>query len=300
LRRGIAPQVLNFTEIKTTMKYKKVFFIVTALAAVLLAVGAFYDLQITYALYEEGSAWAYVLKVVAEFPSLIVTCGMCAYLFFYSRAIGGKNRNARMALCVVGGTGGLVYVMTTLLRYLGVESGGAPYYIIVFAGIAGLAAILSAAAFMVRRRVLASSLDEAEAAHCMLSCIIAALATLVVINAVKIFWGRWRFGEMLSAGDTALSSFTPWYQPNGMNGHRSFPSGHSANTIILLFGTYFFRLMHKKIFTKVLLVVLPVAFLVAVGVSRIVYGDHYFSDIVAGTYLGALIVYVVGVVRREI
>lgn len=55
---------------------------------------------------------------------------------------------------------------------------------------------------------------------------------ILVINIIKIFWGRERFRHMVAP----YSSFIRWYLPQALttnNEFMSFPSGHSANSSVL-------------------------------------------------------------------
>lgn len=49
---------------------------------------------------------------------------------------------------------------------------------------------------------------------------------LSLVEAMKYLWGRVRFRDLLAAG--SYDAFTPWYIINGINGNKSFPSGHTA------------------------------------------------------------------------
>lgn len=61
---------------------------------------------------------------------------------------------------------------------------------------------------------------------------------ILVINIIKIFWGRERFRHMVAP----YSSFTRWYLPQALttnNEFMSFPSGHSANSSVIYWITLF-------------------------------------------------------------
>lgn len=51
-------------------------------------------------------------------------------------------------------------------------------------------------------------------------------AQLLCIEGLKYLWGRVRFRDLLAAGN--YDAFTSWLHPNGINGNKSFPSGHTA------------------------------------------------------------------------
>jgi membrane-associated phospholipid phosphatase len=94
---------------------------------------------------------------------------------------------------------------------------------------------------------------------------------------VKIPWGRWTYRDILEAGKTAL--FTPWFLPQGNNGHHSFFSGHTA----LCFSTLPYLLFLKKGNpARLPLLVVLLLWGVIGGLSRIVVGAHYASDVLVG------------------
>ena len=71
---------------------------------------------------------------------------------------------------------------------------------------------------------------------------------------------------------------------------NSFPSGHMvcATTIVFFFVLVFYKNI-KHIWLKILFMFLCGLYLIGVAISRMYLGQHYLSDIIAGTVLGVVL-----------
>lgn len=73
-------------------------------------------------------------------------------------------------------------------------------------------------------------------------------AQLLCIEGLKYLWGRVRFRDLLAAGN--YDAFTSWLHPNGINGNKSFPSGHTAGAgmsyLMMLLPLYTDRIQGKR------------------------------------------------------
>lgn len=113
---------------------------------------------------------------------------------------------------------------------------------------------------------------------------IAGLAVMAVqtgiIEGTKFLWGRVRFRDLLAAG--SYDAFTSWLHPNGINGNKSFPSGHtaSAGMSYLLMTLPLINAKCKK--QKALLFILAFVYTITVAYTRLVMGAHYLSDVAMG------------------
>ena len=67
----------------------------------------------------------------------------------------------------------------------------------------------------------------------------------------------------------------------------SFPSGHSAASFAL-FGFLTFVLVRERTGPKVLVLAGGLMIIILVGLSRLVLGEHYFSDVLSGYLVGAV------------
>jgi membrane-associated phospholipid phosphatase len=113
---------------------------------------------------------------------------------------------------------------------------------------------------------------------------IAGLGTSLSIELIKNIWGRVRFRDLLRA--ESFDAFTAWWLPQGENGNKSFPSGHTgaASAAILLTGLPCVFESLKKHETRFFIAGALYTF--AVGFSRLVVGAHYLSDIAVGALIG--------------
>lgn len=121
--------------------------------------------------------------------------------------------------------------------------------------------------------------------------LLAMLMQIMIINIVKIPWGRPRM-RMISK--EPLASFQPWWVIGGemkdalitlgvaAEEFKSFPSGHTGNaTCALLLGAL--PLVCPKLKGKeTLMFSLGVVFTLLVAVSRIMMGAHFLTDVTVG------------------
>jgi membrane-associated phospholipid phosphatase len=103
------------------------------------------------------------------------------------------------------------------------------------------------------------------------------VAGVLTVWAFKIPWGRWTYRDLIAEGNISL--YTPWYLPQGNNGHNSFFSGHAA----MFFSMFPIILFFKKGTTgrKVALALVFLWGLIG-ALSRVVIGAHFASDVLFG------------------
>ena len=136
------------------------------------------------------------------------------------------------------------------------------------------AALIAAVCWALRRRLNDGSERLRRAMHGALFVIFSIAAAGVLVNVLKFIIGRMRPRELLENG---LTGFIPFNTDFGMN---SFPSGHSqmvwslAVSVLLIFPRLWPVLF---------------AFATAVAASRFLASVHFVSDVVMGSYLGAVV-----------
>ncbi len=102
------------------------------------------------------------------------------------------------------------------------------------------------------------------------------LTGFIVVQTLKNIWGRIRFRDL--AKD--YSNFSPWYIPQ-QGGGESFPSGHTLFAWILL--PLFLLCLNKNSLVRFFLILLSIVWGFTVGLSRMVIGAHYASDVLFST-----------------
>lgn len=118
---------------------------------------------------------------------------------------------------------------------------------------------------------------------------IAVMAVQVLsVEAMKYLWGRVRFRNLLAEG--SYEAFTPWFVLNGINGNKSFPSGHTAGAAMSFLAMLLPYVSKKAYAHRQLCFYIPFAYTCVVAVTRLVMGAHYLSDVAAGGAVGMLAV----------
>ncbi|MEQ8228867.1 MAG: phosphatase PAP2 family protein [Rhodospirillales bacterium] len=136
------------------------------------------------------------------------------------------------------------------------------------------AALIAGVCWILRRRLNDGSERLRRMMHGALFVIFSIAAAGILVNALKFIIGRMRPRELLENG---VSGFIPFNTDFGMN---SFPSGHSqmvwslAVSVLLIFPRLWPVLF---------------AFATAVAASRFLASVHFVSDVVMGSYLGAVV-----------
>ena len=122
--------------------------------------------------------------------------------------------------------------------------------------------------------------------------IITLMLELLIIEGLKTVFGRMRYREWIN---TYLGHF-PWYRINGKpvsDAFKSFPSGHTANALLILPITFVFDAL-GKVKTGRALRICHLCWMIAVMTSRIMAGAHFLSDVCGGALISLTIVAVTG------
>ena len=99
------------------------------------------------------------------------------------------------------------------------------------------------------------------------------LLSMLVTTLLKNVWGRVRFRD-----GNGISDFTAWYLPQGINGHKSFPSGHTTAWSAILS----FLKMHSHRPLAWWSRLLIYGLILLMPLTRMSCGAHYLSDTVMG------------------
>ncbi|MBQ7687821.1 MAG: phosphatase PAP2 family protein [Clostridia bacterium] len=115
-------------------------------------------------------------------------------------------------------------------------------------------------------------------------CVCVFASAMLINTGMKYLWGRVRFRTLLADG--SFDAFTGFWVINGVNGNRSFPSGHTANAA-MFYLAMLLPYLNKKIRKYWFLCwLVPFLYTSAVAYSRLVMGAHYLSDVTVGGMIG--------------
>ncbi|MFX1392862.1 MAG: phosphatase PAP2 family protein [Promethearchaeota archaeon] len=113
--------------------------------------------------------------------------------------------------------------------------------------------------------------------------LLAVINPLIFVQITKVLCGRVRFNDLSSD----YSNFTPWFLPpgpiSGLKGNASFPSGHTSMGWMLLPLLILIKDLKWKDPKKLIITILVICWGLYLGISRIVTGDHYASDVLFST-----------------
>ncbi|MDT8287902.1 MAG: phosphatase PAP2 family protein [Elusimicrobiales bacterium] len=136
------------------------------------------------------------------------------------------------------------------------------------------AAVAALACWGLRRRLTTGGERLGRAMHGALFVIFSVASAGILVNLLKFMIGRIRPREFLDHG---VTGFIPFNTDFGMN---SFPSGHSQMVWSLAVALFLiFPRLWPLLFT----------FAAAVAASRFLASVHFVSDVVMGSYIGAVV-----------
>jgi len=259
---------LKKTSNKTTVSY---FIFIWIVAAFLLESS---DLWISVNLYNPASYWARLLEKYGEIPGLLVI--LIAIHIYIVTLKESSNIKTILFTSFLLTTASLVTIY--LLWAISLAITGNPaffnYNEIYFFIAAILANIFISLLFKKHNKFSKKSILFSRLTFKMFF-----YGYLVIIQPLKIFWGRIRFRDLAEN----YSNFTAWYIPNGITGNQSFPSGHAAMGFILM--ALFIFIMDKSFFKRIFFKAIIISYAIAVCVSRIIVGAHYTSDVLFGAMI---------------
>ncbi len=116
--------------------------------------------------------------------------------------------------------------------------------------------------------------------------LLAIIHPLLFVQIFKILCGRVRFRNL----DPGFTNFTPWFLPPGLSwDNKSFPSGHTAMGWMFLPLLIAVKDREIKDPYRIVVTVLVIGWGLFVGLSRIVVGAHYASDVLFSTGMAAIV-----------
>lgn len=225
-----------------------------------------FDLNISIAVVDQNSLWGNFGADYGEAP------GWGLIFIALAVVIGSVFRNVKKQK--IGGILMIIIGMLYLI-YAVIEDNRKDIY-------EGIGMVISVVAFT----ILTFNKDWRK--FFAISAVITLLAiinVLLIVQIIKILWGRVRFRDLLPD----YSNFTPWYIPLGPTGDKSFTSGHAAMGCMFLPLLILVKDREWKEPVRILATVLLIGWALFVGLSRIVVGAHYASDVLFSTGFAAII-----------
>lgn len=260
----------------------------TALACFLLLMlaGSVFDYPISCALYNEQNPVAVIFAAFGEYPAVLGWTAAGTMLL----AAHDKQRKVRGALQSIGGI--LLIAFGTLMACM-MPTIYLSWPTAVVAGIGIAAAVLVILA--VTR--LCRNADPAAARRVALVIFLTILADMVIINLIKVPWGRAR---MRLVANDSRAYFMPWWQPGrelkdalvalgvASEEFKSFPSGHSANSSAMMLLAVLPWIKPEWMRHKNKLLAFGIAWACIVAFTRLIMGAHYLTDVTVGLGCGFL------------
>lgn len=251
-------------------KYKSEIIFFYLFTAVSLVTAHFVDLKLNIFLNNPKSPFAIWFCNMGELPSRLLPILAGVVLFYFC------EKKAYRAFGLFSVIAGSAYFGYHIERYFFIEENALVFGIIF--GLCFGAFVLFFGQFiyfdekMKRKLVILAVTGLA----------VMAVQTLTV-EGLKYLWGRVRFRDLIAAG--SYDAFTSFYSPNGINGNKSFPSGHTASAgmcyLLLLLPFVSEKLKDK---TK-LMFVISFVYTGIVAFTRLVMGAHYLSDVAVGSLI---------------
>lgn len=229
----------------------------------LAATFGIYDLQISESIVNKTSTWANLLEWFGEFiPAILITYSGVVLSAYYFRVNECKLQTIKIIASLICLFGGVGYFFKYVIEFNDLRTW-------IFCAIYLLSVLLL---FSTMRYIKKETLSYLKTIA--LTAILLAIASALVVNGLKVVWGRMRFEDMTNP----TAQFTPWYLPQGSTGNRSFPSGHTTSvSMLIVFSMFAEKYKHKL--SKFLCYALPVISIVIMAYSRVVAGAHFCSDV---------------------
>ena len=271
---------------------------------VLLAIGTFFDLDVSNALvslpnggYYSNNLFGKIFEIIGEMPIYLITAFACALLFHnFNRREKGALKLFVQIFTVVASVGLLFYMNYKLFKYFSQHFdfshllGGFTDYL----AYAILGGCFTAILFYLTRKLPSSFLN----ATIVWAIIVlgTALLSQVLTHGLKDLAGRPRYRAMFVMGD--FSIYRKWFEFQAIpeitedlklycataDWFKSFPSGHTSAgaCVVTLVGIPSLFAKTNNLKSKVITLVCVTVYVALVMLSRIIVGAHFLTDVVMG------------------
>ena len=230
---------------------------------ILAIIFGIYDLQISIAVVDETSLWGNFGKDYGEPPGY----GLIALAL--ATLIGGYIKNLKMK---------------KIPSYLAILAG--IIYVILGEDVTDITSGLFLIIPPILMIIFTWNKDLSKyRSICAVISLLAVFNPLLFVQLTKLLAGRVRFRDLA----VDYSNFTPWFLPPGPSGNYSFPSGHAAMGWMFLPLLILVKDIEWKKPIKIVTIILVLGWGTFVGLSRIVVGAHYASDVLFSSGAAAII-----------
>lgn len=256
-------------------------------AALLMILGSFLDYPISMALYNESNPFGMFLAAYGEYPAML------GFLAAGVLLIAGRNQSKKLmgVLQCIGG--GLLAVLGTLGAAV-LPTNYLPWP----KGVIAVIGLICCAAVIVCMVKIAKNAPRETVICVAATLFFVAFAEMLLINIVKIPWGRAR---MRLVANDPRAYFMPWWQTGSAlkdtlvaagvaaEEFKSFPSGHTGNAAVLILLGLLPQLDSRLEKKKPLLQGIGFGWTALVAFSRIIMGAHYLTDTTIGFTITLLV-----------
>ncbi|MFT8714048.1 MAG: phosphatase PAP2 family protein [Leuconostoc pseudomesenteroides] len=294
------------TDFQTTSSEKKVFTVLLGLGVVSLLVATFFDKNVTNLVMNQNSIFGNIFQNYADQGANIVLFAAFEIIAWtiwrrvqddvlrYVMTIGALAFAFNQMLAILQDMLSYTYSMLNNLSKgipMGVanNTSAVKNYPEVLRW--GLAVVLTVVLSFFFYNWLQSKSD-ADIRYLVTAALVGIAVVFIAqttIGEMKSLWGRFRPYEITTVAGNTMSEFTPWYHLNGINGHNSFPSGHTMSGWLFLFLVFF--VPRGNISAQKKMTIFGIAMGILTAMSRVRIGAHWLSDVTVSSIIVGLIIF---------
>jgi membrane-associated phospholipid phosphatase len=234
---------------------------------ILALVFGFFDLMISMTVFNRNSSWAIFGKVFGETPGyVLIAISISSLIGSYNKDI-KKQKIPAYVIILIGFVLlilGLVFMSQDLIND-GIAISIALIFFVIF------------------------TYNKDWEPYRKISAVIVILAVinpLLFVQITKVLCGRVRFEDL----PPSFLGYTPWFLPPGpLSDGRSFPSGHTGMSFMFLPLLIFVQEHNFKSVVRIVFSILIIGWALFVGLSRIVIGAHFASDVLFSAGMASVI-----------
>lgn len=294
------------TDFQTTSSENKVFTVLLGLGVVSLLVATFFDKNVTNLVMNQNSVFGNIFQNYADQGANIVLFAAFEIIAWtiwrriqddvlrYVMTIGALAFAFNQMLAILQDMLSYTYSMLNNLSKgipMGVANNTAAVKNYPEVLRWGLAVILTAVLSVLFYNWLQSRSD-ADIRYLITAALVGIAVVFIAqttIGEMKSLWGRFRPYEMTTVAGNTMSEFTPWYHLNGINGHNSFPSGHTMSGWLFLYLVFF--VPRGNISAQKKMTIFGIAMGILTAMSRVRIGAHWLSDVTVSSIIVGLIIF---------